>query len=320
MNFFVSKALNRSRRLLGHETYRDSEGERLPIQFEGPEASALLYEAMTADAPCMVSRLGRLELILIRRYWFQITGNPFTNTLDYVRGKKGRFWWDPVNHETIMKQAGVFSNDKKSLERFCQLYLDDMPEIDILGSWCPGEPDVAEKLQSAKTVPLPSLEAYRYEQPWIRGLKGKSVLVIHPFESTIRSQYAKREKLFTNPDALPEFDLHTIPAVQSIGGNGGEYATWFDALDSMIQKMSDVDFDVVLIGAGAYGLPLAAAAKRMGKKAVHVGGALQLFFGIRGNRWDGQDVVTRHYNEHWARPSDQEKPKASKEVEDACYW
>jgi hypothetical protein len=33
-----------------------------------------------------------------------------------------------------------------------------------------------------------------------------------------------------------------------------------------------LEFDVALIGAGAYGLPLAACVKRLGKKAIHMGG------------------------------------------------
>ena len=41
------------------------------------------------------------------------------------------------------------------------------------------------------------------------------------------------------------------------------------------------NFDIALIGCGAYGFPLAAFVKGIGKKAVHIGGPLQLFFGIK---------------------------------------
>ena len=50
-------------------------------------------------------------------------------------------------------------------------------------------------------------------------LRGKKVLVIHPFAETIQHQYEqKRTLLFKNPDVLPEFQLETIKAVQSLGG------------------------------------------------------------------------------------------------------
>ena len=39
------------------------------------------------------------------------------------------------------------------------------------------------------------------------------------------------------------------------------------------------DFDVALIAAGSYGMPLAAAIKRMGKGAIYVGGGLQVAHG-----------------------------------------
>ena len=50
----------------------------------------------------------------------------------------------------------------------------------------------------------------------------------------------------------------------------------------MKSQMDQTDYDIALIGCGAYGFPLAAHAKRMGKQAIHMGGSLQLLFGIRG--------------------------------------
>lgn len=89
-------------------------------------------------------------------------------------------------------------------------------------------------------------------------------------------------------------------------------------MESVIDK---VDYDVALIGCGAYGMPLAAHCKRMGKKAVHLGGALQLLFGIRGNRWETeQDIYKQFMNEHWVRPLESERPKVALNVENACYW
>ncbi|WP_274095727.1 hypothetical protein [Riemerella anatipestifer] len=41
--------------------------------------------------------------------------------------------------------------------------------------------------------------------------------------------------------------------------------TWFDALEDMKNKIDLVDFDVAIIGCGAYGLPLASYIKNKGK-------------------------------------------------------
>lgn len=100
------------------------------------------------------------------------------------------------------------------------------------------------------------------QNPWTKALANQKVLVIHPFAETILNQYKKRELLFTNPDILPLFkELHIIKAVQSLGGDDKRFNNWFDALEWMKYKMNQIDYDICLIGCGAYGFPLAAHAK-----------------------------------------------------------
>lgn len=113
-------------------------------------------------------------------------------------------------------------------------------------------------------------------------MQGKRVLAIHPFEKSIQAQYLRREQLFPGTNVLPQFELMTVKAVQSAAGNPVEFATWAEALTSMQQKIDQLDFDVALIGSGGYGLPLAAHVKSLGKQSIHMGGALQILFGIKG--------------------------------------
>jgi hypothetical protein len=110
--------------------------------------------------------------------------------------------------------------------------------------------------------------------------------------------------------------------VQSIAGNQCGFPTWFDALEHMRAQIAATEFDVAIIGAGAYGLPLAASVKRMGRQAVHLGGATQLLFGIRGRRWEVEspDDIAPLFNEHWVRPSVEETPENRELVEGGCYW
>jgi ketopantoate reductase len=90
----------------------------------------------------------------------------------------------------------------------------------------------------------------------------------------------------------------------------------------MREEVARIDFDVAIVGAGAYGLPLAAAVKDLGRQAVHLGGATQLLFGIRGRRWEVEspDDIAPLFNEHWVRPSAEETPQGSSSVEGGCYW
>ena len=120
---------------------------------------------------------------------------------------------------------------------------------------------------------------------------------------------------------MPEFDLFAIKAVQTLASqNDDRFSTWFEALDYMVEQCKNIEFDVALIGCGAYGLPLAAEIKRMGKSAIHMGGALQILFGIKGKRWDNHPQISLFYNDSWIRPMEQERPQGAERVEGSCYW
>jgi hypothetical protein len=58
----------------------------------------------------------------------------------------------------------------------------------------------------------------------------------------------------------------------------------------------------------------------IGKIGIHLGGPLQILFGIKGRRWDAHDVISKMYNEHWVRPSKSETPENNFAVEGGCYW
>ena len=82
-----------------------------------------------------------------------------------------------------------------------------------------------------------------------------------------------------------------------------------------------MDFDVALLGCGAYNLPLCAFIKgTMKKPAVYLGGDCQIFFGISGRRWENNEYVNNHKNEYWIYPDASETPASAYDVENGCYW
>ena len=224
----------------------------------------------------------------------------------------------------MSNNAGFFPVDDASLDVFSKLFLDKLKLVDVMGVWLnKGEDAVCNQYcKDADLVELGCLEPFAFNNPWSAVLAGKKVLVVHPFVESIRKQYAKRRVLFTSPDVLPDFELKTLKAVQSIAGTRVDFATWFDAYHSMCNEMAKVDFDICLIGAGAYGLPLAAFAKRLGKQAIHLGGVTQILFGIKGKRWEElyADSIAKLFNEHWVRPMASEMPINKDGVENGCYW
>jgi hypothetical protein len=93
----------------------------------------------------------------------------------------------------------------------------------------------------------------------------------------------------------------------------------------MRSEIEMTDFDIALIGAGAYGLPLAACVKQLGKKAIHMGGVTQILFGIIGRRWErpipgGYPPLNRFFNDNWTRPLPQETPSGFEGIDGGAYW
>ena len=238
---------------------------------------------------------------------------------DYLRC--GGVGFAEKTREDIRNLSGVFPTDDATLEKFCRTYIDCAHTADLLALWNVGaEREVVRGCGPATCYTrLRALEPYYHPHPWSAALAGKRVLVVHPFKTTIERQYARREQLFPGTDILPQFaDLRIVQAVQGLAGADTGYASWFDALTAMEQKMDAAPYDVAIIGAGAYGLPLAAHARDTGHAAIQMSGALQLLFGIRGKRWDDHPIISKLYNDAWVRP---EETLAHKEkVEGGSYW
>lgn len=282
-------------------------------------SNQLIYEELVADKPSMIARFGSTEMMCLVNYIGVKKDN--RNFSDFVTRKSLLWWWEQSTVQQMQKWSGFFPAEVSKIEQFCDLMLKDIEQVDILGSWLNQEVYFEPGLTNAKKVVLEDLEPFFAKKPWTKALEGKKVLVIHPFAETIKTQYQNRTLLFDN-NLLPEFELKTIKAVQSVAGEKTQFEDWFKALEYMQSEIDATDFDIAIIGCGAYGFPLAAHVKRSGKKAVHLAGATQLLFGIKGKRWEQYIVwpYTNLFNEFWVRPSDQERPKNANSVEGACYW
>lgn len=289
-----------------------------------------IYNALTSDKPCMIARYGSVELYCLTNYMGVKKGR--ANFIRYILGKSEAWWWIPQRLYELQNNAGFFSLKDSLIEQYCELILTDTQELDILASWINKEILIEQNLEHCIKVFLPHLEPYYAREPWTRALEGKEVLVVHPFANIIKQQYEEnRTKLFIDPQILPLFDLKVLPAIQSIGGESNGFTTWFDALDYMKTEIDKINYDICIIGCGAYGFHLAAHVKRMGKKAIHMGGATQLLFGIKGNRWEDPmygvkewgipyGFYTDMFNDYWRKPGIEERPKKADSVEGACYW
>ena len=228
--------------------------------------------------------------------------------------------------QELYQQAGVFPNTEATHARFCDVFVDYLKELDLCALWHnPGEFEITERFcPCAHWTDLTALEPYfNPVAPWSAALAGKRVLVVHPFEKSIRAQYTRRTDIWSSvPGLLPDFELLTLKSPYGFSGN--TYADWFAMLAWLEEQMTELarnpGFDVALLGCGAAGLPLAVHAKRLGKIGIHTGGPTQLLFGIRGGRWDSRPEFQRFFNDSWIRPQPDETPKEAPKVDKGGYW
>lgn len=287
-------------------TYKRHDREMISIEM----ANKKICEMLKSNDPFMIARFGYTEAGILTYYLKSNGQNPHYNR-KYMN--------------SAFKNAGIFPYGEETLNVFCKEMCDSFSSVDSLASWRVPMFDYLEnKCTNLKWYgEFGMLESFwAKEAPWTEGLAGKNVLVVHPFVESIKSQYARRELLFEDSRILPEFNLITYKAVQTVAGNRDErFDCWIQALEYMADEISKVDFDVAIIGCGAYGFPLAARIKRdMNKSAIHMGGATQLLFGITGNRWIGQAQYDALVNDYWVRPNKNERVCNMEKVEGGCYW
>lgn len=275
-----------------------------------------IYQKIMEGKPFMVCRFGNTELQTVVGY-LKIKYKGHSEEDDAYLDK----WFTRLG-----QGSGFFPTDYQYLERFSKLVLESGANADLLAMWHLNMEDfvIEEFAPDVDLTYLFWLEPWLAPgRPWSAALAGKKVLVVHPFEKSIQQQYKKREKIFPGSEILPEFELITLKAVQTICGEKDDrFGTWFDALDYMYGQALNIDFDVAIIGCGAYGMPLASKLKSAGKQAIHLGGATQLLFGIKGYRWENNypTKIATFFNDAWTKALAEETPKNAVTVENGCYW
>ena len=273
---------------------------------------------LKSSAPCAIGKMGTTEMMVLE-YFDRWIRPPWP---------KNASWWRPT--QRLHHTAGFFPVEKAAIERWLPLYRAALGSLDLVPAWqTPGtflsayeDRALARYVPQAGRISLASLHPVYPPACWLPELCAMRWLVISPFEATIRSQLPHLEKL----GFFPEESLVRLPAVRAQCQilrcpqlpylETPRHRTWFEALEEMKSEMKKIPFDVALVGAGAWSIPLVAHAKNLGKKGLHFGGQLQLLFGIKGGRWDRAKI----YNDFWIRPLEKERPRDFMRMENGAYW
>jgi hypothetical protein len=281
----------------------------------------LISSRVKSSEPFLFGRLGGVEANALGIFLSESAGirDPFSY-LGAKLIKRRRL-------NQLCNNAGVYPTNQKEFRLFCQEHLTSLQSMDAFSVWAKPFAWVESSFVSNPNLIVVNGDA---SYPWLESRDGNSrfgwgqaldkmkVLVISPFHKSMLIQSRKLQSLFCGLD-IPDMKLTFLTSPMSQGGlmDGNSYSYHLNRMKENIEKE---DFDICLVSAGAYSLPLAAHAKKLGKKGVHAGGALQIFFGITGNRYDTYPGVIKFKNQNWKRPSSDERPENWQSIEDGCYW
>lgn len=285
-----------------------------------------LIEIISQDQPLMIARFGSVELGAFVNY-LQVVGklkdSENYSLIKYLKDECFPNWYSIATRTSLSRQAGFFPCTNEMLTNWGKMVLNDINDLDVLLTWLGGEKYIKSYLNGCEKIYNSYIYfPFLFANPWTIVLENKKVLVISPFAETIESQYEKRKKLFKDQTVLPQFDLKTIKAYNVLGGVNPypNISNWFDALEDMKRQIDETDFDIALIGCGAYAFNLAAHVKRKGKKGITLCGGLQTLFGIYGARHEEDFKKFGILNEYWVRPRSNERPSGFQNVENGAYW
>jgi hypothetical protein len=261
-------------------------------------------------------------------------GIPLVVFLYDLYGKQGIEEYKKIklNH-CLHINNGIYPLTEDMIELFCQYYLRTLKNCTYIGCWDKGyipELYLIKKYCHNKAVAKPYNSGYEgntiwfNRQNWYKKLNHKKILVISSHGKSMQNQWLS-DNLFkshgeniTNKDIDIEL-IFVKPPMSACGLN--PHDSWLESLDMFKQdiddKLKNFELDLALVSCGGYSAPICDYIYQKYHKSVfYIGGALQLYFSIIGDRWTKQPFI----NEYWTRLSEDEIPSNSKLIENGCYF
>lgn len=263
------------------------------------------------DKPFLIGRLGFTESLVI--------GNIITK------------YYDQSVEKEAEQESGVFPGGFLTTILCASEQLFALNNCDLLAVWPIPYLRKATKVSNftGNFIDLEALNLLKclsVSEIWSTLLLNKKVLIISPLKETIKQNYLKKEQIKHLNEILPDLkSLDVIKAPYGTFANSTDTAnsSWVNNLHEMQKKMSKIDYDICLTGCGGYGFPLACYSKVfLEKPALHLGGALQLLFGIKGKRWTRKEHAfsIKKYMDSWESPLIVDQPEDPNSIERGAYF
>jgi len=227
-------------------------------------------------------------------------------------------------YSKIKTNAGFFGDD---IKKWKAMFLKSLinADLNLRVYTCPSFV-VCDQVISKLNIFIPTLPYIEKVEFWfslINAIQSDKIGFVSYFKKDIERQVSKLKWIYPHKKDKAHCRKNTsqwrfIYSENTIAGNEPKDKTWFDVLDDLVARCLSQDCDIYFISCGCYGLILCDRLKEAGKKAIYIGGLLQLLFGLKGKRWDERDEIKQYYNKYWIYP--QTKPEGWDSIEGGCYW
>lgn len=246
----------------------------------------------------------------------------------------------PVPDNLVMEMlfgAGIQFNNRFDIQSYVKSYTNACIHAQLLGVWDDNMYTQAKEYyafisrlkRDVRYICAHALEPYYYmdlpEYAFDRVFENKKVLVITSHQKTTESQIPHLTQVFKRPLFHTTTEFYVYKPPQQNGGNH-DNQSWAIHFERMKRELGEIkentfDFDIALVSCGGFGMPISDFLfTDLKKSVIYVGGALQLFFGIQGKRWEQSIDVVKHMNAFWTRPFPEDSPKHPSICEGGCYW
>lgn len=230
-------------------------------------------------------------------------------------------------------QMGVFPSDPATMLQWAHQHAAATRQLDYVGL-VGGRLEagvLAEAAITGRTLSLLELEPDRSVPDdsahcYLPVLTGRRVLIVSSIadllvsranRETFEAVWARTGKPWFAPAQVSalQFPYTYDAATQRRFGSSRRLLDW------IVARIDAATFDVALIAATHLGIPIAAAVKQRGRAALALGGALQVLFGVAGQRWrEDPHWVDTYFTPAWL-DSAGPPPAATQGLADqGAYW
>jgi len=266
-----------------------------------------LYTALQSNTPVLFPRVAGVENNVVMTQDYSIIQNMLM---------------------PMKRNAGIYFTSVDSVQQYKKWYTSAFDQCTLYASWEPWgnvykfiteSQNEIQRIYKQPTVWAFAFDIFHYihVKPWTHALANKRILIISSFIESIQKQPpAYSLELF------PNCTFVYLKPPQTNGSNPSlDWVIEFNQFCSKIKELEN-EFDVALCSCGGYGNPVCSYIYSLNKTAIYVGGVLQMYFGIYGNRWlkERKEIMKLYMTKDWKRPSENEKPQNHTAIESGCYW